>query len=144
MYHGTSVNAAYSIINEGFRVSANGMLGRGVYVTKSVGKASRYPLNEINQKVVLELSVKVGKVKRIDHQDHPLRLTWHSHGYDCAWVPRGCGMVPSNLEEDCIYDPHRIRVTGVISAPPEHLNYLRILVAGKRSGGRTGRSFYVC
>ena len=30
--------------------------------------------------------------------------------YDTAWVPAGCGVTPSGLEEDCIWDPARIRV----------------------------------
>ncbi|KAG8569281.1 hypothetical protein GDO81_014339 [Engystomops pustulosus] len=128
MYHGTSINAAYSILREGFRASAGGMLGRGVYVSKDVEKASKYPLISIDQKVVLELSVRVGKVKRIDRQDHPLRLTWHDNGYDCAWVPPGCGMVPSGQEEDCIYDPRRIRVTDVVRGPPEHVAALKKLI----------------
>ncbi|XP_069802746.1 uncharacterized protein [Dendropsophus ebraccatus] len=132
MYHGTTVTAAYSIINEGFQVSDSGMLGRGVYVSRDVQKASRYPLFQAHDQVVLKLSVRVGRVKKIDHQDHPLRLTWHEHGYDSAWVPAGCDMVASNLEEDCIYDPHRIRVKDVVSAPSEHIHSLKQLIAEKR------------
>ncbi|XP_044133597.1 uncharacterized protein LOC122926289 [Bufo gargarizans] len=126
MYHGTLVNSAYSIIQHGFRVSEDGMLGRGVYVSRDIEKASKYPLGHgDHEKVVLQLNVRVGKVKRIDSQDHPLRLTWHDKGYDSAWVPPGCGMVNSNQEEDCIYDPSRIKVIDVVKGPPEHVHSLR-------------------
>ncbi|KAG8569282.1 hypothetical protein GDO81_014340 [Engystomops pustulosus] len=128
MYHGTSVNAAYSILREGFRVSVGGMLGSGVYVSRDIEEASKYPYYTIDQKVVLELKVRVGKVKKIDRQDHPLRLTWPDHGYDCAWVPPGCGFMPGNQQEDCIYDSDRITVTDVVRGPPEHVNALKKLI----------------
>ncbi len=38
-------------------------------------------------KVVFKLRVRVGKVKKIDSDNHPLQKTWHSNGYDCVWVP---------------------------------------------------------
>ncbi|KAI4901123.1 hypothetical protein NFI96_023725 [Prochilodus magdalenae] len=86
------------------------MLGPGIYLSRSFEKASRYPLNPAagEQLAVLKLSVRVGKVKKIDYQGHPLQKTWHDHGYDTAWVPPNCGMVPSGLEEDCVYEPWRI------------------------------------
>ncbi|KAK9979109.1 hypothetical protein ABG768_012554 [Culter alburnus] len=40
--------------------------------------------------------------------------TWNQHGYDTAWVPVNCGMVNSGLEEDCVYDPSRIRILEII------------------------------
>ncbi|KAF4117573.1 hypothetical protein G5714_002126 [Onychostoma macrolepis] len=40
--------------------------------------------------------------------------TWHQHGYDTAWVPPNCGMAPRGLEEDCVYDPNRIKVLEII------------------------------
>ncbi|XP_073441727.1 uncharacterized protein [Dendrobates tinctorius] len=121
MYHGTSVEAAHNIINNGFAVSNDGMLGRGVYASRDVEKASRYPLNTTDPKVVLKLSVRVGKVKKIDSQDHPMRLTWHDHGYDTAWMPPECGMVPSGLQENCIFDPWRIKIVDVV--PPALRNW---------------------
>ena len=36
--------------------------------------------------------------------------TWSLLGYDTAWVPKGLGVTPSGLEEDCVYDPARIKV----------------------------------
>ncbi len=115
MYHGTTMERALKIQSEGFRRSSDGMLGPGVYVSRSKAKASRYPLNAGGEQLAtLKLSVRVGKVKRIDSQGHPLQRTWHQHGYDTAWVPANCGMVPSGLEEDCVYDPSRIKVLEII------------------------------
>lgn len=104
MYHGTSAVAAVQIRREGFRPSSGGMLGAGVYVSRDVQKARNYG------PVVLTCRVWIGKVKRIDRQGHPLQKSWHSAGYDTAWVPPNCGMVPSGLEEDCVFDPSRIEV----------------------------------
>uniref|UniRef100_A0A672REQ4 Uncharacterized protein n=1 Tax=Sinocyclocheilus grahami TaxID=75366 RepID=A0A672REQ4_SINGR len=115
MYHGTTMKNALKIQSEGFRRSSDGMLGPGVYLSRSRDKASRYPLSAGREQLaILKLSVRVGKVKRIDFQGHPLQKTWHQHGYDTAWVPANCGMVSSGLEEDCVYDPSRIRVLEII------------------------------
>ncbi|KAB5548931.1 hypothetical protein PHYPO_G00061360 [Pangasianodon hypophthalmus] len=115
MYHGTSAQAAAQIMRTGFKQSADGMLGRGVYLSRDLNKASRYPLNlPEHQRVVIRVKVNVGRVKKIDHQNHPLQKTWHDHGFDTAWCPPRCGMVPSGLEEDCVWDPRRIQVIDVI------------------------------
>ncbi|KAI4884513.1 hypothetical protein NFI96_003801 [Prochilodus magdalenae] len=115
MYHGTTMENAYKIQLGGFIPSPDGMLGRGVYVSRNFEKARRYPLCPGGQALaVLRLNVRVGKVKKIDYQGHPLQKTWHYHGYDTAWVPPNCGMTPSGLEEDCVYDPHRITVLQVM------------------------------
>ncbi|XP_061420149.1 uncharacterized protein LOC133350138 [Lethenteron reissneri] len=122
MYHGTDAQGAHGILAQGFRRSARGMLGPGVYVSRDIEKARRYPIGKPeNVKVILKLRVNVGRVKKIDGQDHPLRLTWHDEGYDTAWVPRGCGMVTSELEEDCVWDPERITVVGVEEAPSSEM-----------------------
>uniref|UniRef100_A0A8C5MZD9 PARP catalytic domain-containing protein n=1 Tax=Leptobrachium leishanense TaxID=445787 RepID=A0A8C5MZD9_9ANUR len=113
MYHGTTQPAAQEIIKKGFRPSADGMLGRGVYVSRDEKKAARYPLGDQRDQVILKLRVNVGKVKKIDQQDHPMQKTWHDHGYDTAWVPEFCGMVESGLEEDCVWDPKRIKVMDI-------------------------------
>uniref|UniRef100_A0A8C1YL90 Uncharacterized protein n=1 Tax=Cyprinus carpio TaxID=7962 RepID=A0A8C1YL90_CYPCA len=115
MYHGTTMENALKIHSEGFRCSYDGMLGPGVYVSRSKEKASHYPLYDGGELLaILKLKVRVGKVKKIDYQGHPLQKTWHQHGYDTAWVPPNCGMVPSGLEEDCVYDPSRIKVLEII------------------------------
>lgn len=120
MYHGTSLANARIIIANGFCQSSGGMLGPGVYVTRNQQKAERYPLNShFNDRVVLQLRVHAGRVKRIDTDNHPLQYTWNVAGYDTAWVPPNCGMiaVPSGLEEDCVFDPKRVEVTGIAKAP---------------------------
>ncbi|XP_078415967.1 uncharacterized protein LOC144691597 [Cetorhinus maximus] len=119
MYHGTSVSNARSIIQSGFKQSGNGMLGPGVYVSRDKEKARRYPINSPNDRVLLMLKVRVGKVKKIDRENHPMATTWNQQGYDTAWVPPNCGMrnVPSGLEEDCVWDPQRVRVFDIINSP---------------------------
>ncbi len=115
MYHGTSMEAAKKVRKEGFHQSVDGMLGCGVYLSRDLEKARRYPLNlQAYQRVVLKVKVNVGKVKKIDRQGHPLQNTWHDHGYDTAWCPSKCGMVPSGLEEDCVWDPQRIQIIEMI------------------------------
>ncbi|XP_052393944.1 grass carp reovirus (GCRV)-induced gene 2e [Carassius gibelio] len=116
MYHGTTERAAEQIKISGFQPSAGGMLGRGVYLSRDLNKASRYPLDNPRERVVIRVKVNVGRVKKIDKQPHPLQKTWHDHGYDTAWCPPNCGMVKSGLEEDCVWDPRRITIIDVI--PP--------------------------
>lgn len=104
MYHGTTWASDLKIQAGGFIRSADGMLGSGVYMSRDFQKASRYPLNNRTQKLaVLKVRVRVGKVRKIDYQHHPLQKTWHQHGYDSAWVPPNCRMVTTGFEEDCIY-----------------------------------------
>lgn len=132
MYHGTSVANARLIITNGFQQSAGGMLGKGVYISRDKKKADRYPLHSSpSDRVALELRVRVGRVKRIDIDNHPMQYTWHAQGYDTAWVPPNCGMkaVPSGLEEDCVFDPKRVEVVGIAKAPDNVLAELQQLVA---------------
>ncbi|KAJ8388306.1 hypothetical protein AAFF_G00134600 [Aldrovandia affinis] len=120
MYHGTKVQVARDVIKQGFHQSRDGMLGPGVYISRNQKKAERYPLNSpVTDRVVLKLRVDTGKIKRIDRDNHPMQKTWHSQGYDTAWVPPKCGMqaVPSGLEEDCVWDPNRIEVVDIALAP---------------------------
>ncbi|KAK1877946.1 Protein mono-ADP-ribosyltransferase PARP3 [Dissostichus eleginoides] len=119
MYHGTTRAIAQSIQATGFRQSTDGMLGRGVYLSRDLLKASRYPIDHPEQdRAVIKCSVNVGKVIKIDHQDHPKQKTWHKDGFDTAWVPPNCRMVKSGLEEDCVWDPSRITISKVIDPKP--------------------------
>lgn len=120
MFHGTSVASARAIIAGGFKQSSGGMLGKGVYMSRDVKKAANYPLRgNPSDRVIFELRVCVGRVKRIDKDNHPLQFTWSANGYNTAWVPPNCGMksVPSGLEEDCVFDPKRVKVVGIAKAP---------------------------
>nr|XP_033811234.1 uncharacterized protein LOC117365228 [Geotrypetes seraphini] len=129
MYHGTSVQAAESIIQTGFRPSKDGMLGPGVYLSRDIRKAQRYPLYlGPADRVILKTRVRVGKVKKIDRQGHPLQRTWHAHGYDTAWVPPNSPMVPSGLTENCVWDPKRVKVLAVVQAPAAAVGKLNSLL----------------
>lgn len=143
MYHGTSVANARLIIASGFQQSSGGMLGKGVYVSRDKKKADRYPLNlNPSDRVVLELRVRVGRVKRIDKDNHPMQYTWSTQGYDTAWVPPNCGMkaVPSGLEEDCVFDPKRVKVVGIAKAPGNVLLELQQSVAKSLTSNNGGDS----
>ena len=122
MYHGTRPDAADAIERYGFMRSKRGMLGEGVYLSRDVAKAAHYPLDvpedDYSNRVILECLVHVGKVKRIDCAGHPMQLTWGILGYDTAWVPPHCGMVPSGLEEDCVWNPERILVLRRVAVAP--------------------------
>lgn len=120
MYHGTSVASARLIVASGFKQSPHGLLGKGVYVSRSRRKASSYPRQSSqSDRVVLEVRVRVGRVKRINTDNHPMQYTWSTKGFDTAWVPPHCGLtaVPSGLEEDCVFDPKRVQVVGIAKAP---------------------------
>lgn len=146
MYHGTSVASARIIITSGFKQSAGGTLGQGVYVSRDINKASAYPLFSITDKVVLKLRVRVGRVKRIDLNNRQFQQTWHSHGYDTAWLPPNSGF-GSGLEEDCVFDPKRVQVVGIAKAPDNTIeSELKQLIlrsskssAGGRGGGGRGQ-----
>ncbi|MEQ2178139.1 hypothetical protein GOODEAATRI_010902, partial [Goodea atripinnis] len=115
MYHGTTQSRAQSILANGFRQSQGGMLGPGVYLSRDLEKASRYPVGHPEwDKVVIKVKVNVGRVKVINRKNHPLQMTWHYYGYDTAWVPPNCGMVNSGLEENCVWDPRRIEIIRLI------------------------------
>ncbi|KAL1280728.1 hypothetical protein QQF64_015328, partial [Cirrhinus molitorella] len=153
MYHGTTMRRALRIQREGFRPSSGGMLGPGVYLSRDMEKASRYPEDDRGrQRAIIRVEVRVGKVKRIDYKGHPLQKTWYQHGYDTAWVPPNCGMVRSGLEEDCVYDPSRIRKnqypgrrTYIMYHGTTMENALRIQSEGFRrsSDGMLGPGVYV-
>ncbi|XP_048120505.1 uncharacterized protein LOC125308209 [Alosa alosa] len=122
MYHGTSREAADIIKEKGFKPSSEGMLGRGVYLSRDLRKASRYPLDlPVGDRAVLKVTVNVGKVIKIDYQGHPKQKTWHNYGYDTAWCPPECGMTKSGLEEDCVWDPKRIKVRRIIRPQLDNL-----------------------
>ncbi|XP_061103634.1 gig2-like protein DreN [Conger conger] len=110
MYHGTHKNNAKAIIQSGFKPSAGGTLGPGVYCSRDLNKAMSYPPScASNDRVVFRLLVRVGKVKKIDGPSMNLMTSWHQNGYDTAWLPSG--MV--SHEEDCVWDPKRLTVVAI-------------------------------
>ncbi|CAL8283665.1 unnamed protein product [Boreogadus saida] len=125
MYHGTTKTIAKAIQREGFKPSAGGMLGRGVYLSRDLNKASRYPIDPSlpdSERVVFRVNVKVGNVIAINYQGHPRQYNWHDSQYgevfDTAWCPPDCGMTQSGMEEDCVWDPSRIRIDKCITPTP--------------------------
>ena len=137
MYHGTSRRSAQAILASGFSQSADGMLGRGVYLSRDLQKASAYPIGHPeSDKVVIKVVVNVGKVIAINYQGHPHQKNWHDYNYDTAWVPPNCGMVKSGLEEDCVWDPNRIKIISTINPQPvEPLDPLQTLMLGLAAVG---------
>jgi hypothetical protein len=115
MYHGTSKSNAFRIKAGGAHglrpsAAAGNMLGAGIYCSRDVSKAKVYA-GHSEGGVIFELRVKPGRVKAIRSIPHALQQTWHEQGYDTAWVP--VGVNPSGREEDCVWDPRRVRIEGV-------------------------------
>ena len=136
-YHGTSASNAQSILASGFnRSTGDRMLGAGVYWSDDIKKTRGY-----GDGTVLRLSVNCGKAKKITSQGHELQTSWHSNGYDTAWVPANCGMVGSGLSESCTYDPSRIRVTGISN---DHGKTWRDINGGARAVARDRSHVCVC
>lgn len=127
MYHGTTVDAAEEIIRNGFKVTRDGKLGSGVYVSRQSGIASKFPRHLTLENVVLKLRVNVGKCIKIEAKGHPMQKTWQHH-YDCAWIPHGNPWVGSFQDRNCIADPRRIKVVGIYKAPISHKSKLEALV----------------
>ena len=124
MYHGTSREKAADILVSGFRRSKRGMLGRGVYLSRDLKKASYYPIGHPeHDKVIIKVSVNVGKVIVINHKGHPRQKNWHDSRYgevyDTAWIPAGCGVA---REMDCVWDPDRIEILCTIEPRPVQRN----------------------
>nr|XP_033811233.1 uncharacterized protein LOC117365227 [Geotrypetes seraphini] len=143
MYHGTSEQGATSIIQSGFRPSADGMLGRGVYVTRDIRHARHYPMGlAAANRIMLKVKVRVGKVKKIDSVSHPLRKTWHTRGYSSAWVPPNSPKWISPLTESCVWNPKRIKVIKVVQGPVAAVRRLKSLL--RRMKGRRCKPWLVC
>eukprot|EP00913_Durusdinium_trenchii_P021403 g20115.t1 len=114
-YHATAAENEESIRHNGFRVSTQGMLGRGVYI-------SLWGYGGQNG-VIFELRVRVGKICTIDRQLHPKQSLGVGGApslekdpepirgrADMAYVPYRCGMVASGLEEACVAKVAQIKV----------------------------------
>jgi hypothetical protein len=100
----------------------------GVYLSRDLQKASRYPIDPAlpdSERVVFRVKVNVGNVIAINRQRHPRQKNWHDYRYgevfDTAWCPPDCGMTKSGLEEDCVWDPNRIKIDRCIAPTPAPL-----------------------
>jgi len=135
-YHGTSVNAALQIQARGFDLSCSGsgagnLLGKGVYCTTVLDKATDYAKKKPGCGVVLQLRCQLGLCKKLVAND-PMMTTWQNHGYDSAWHPNGANQ--RQLSENCFKDPASITVLGVIAGDTAAL--LRMGMAVRVSDGR--------
>uniref|UniRef100_A0A3Q3EPH9 PARP catalytic domain-containing protein n=1 Tax=Labrus bergylta TaxID=56723 RepID=A0A3Q3EPH9_9LABR len=91
MYHGTTSQAARSIMATGFQQSAGGMLGPGVYLSRVLDKASRYPIKHPeHDRVVIKVVVNVGRVIAINYQGHPRQKTGTTTDTARCLTPPGC------------------------------------------------------
>ena len=95
------------------------MLGRGVYCSRDIDKARKYG------SVLFVLDVRVGKVKRLgsQHEIAQYGKAWHGMGYNCAWVPPGVN--PSGQEENCVWNPSRLKIVGVQGLSGGHKHHRR-------------------
>lgn len=91
---------AVGIIDDGFRPSRGGMLGPGVYWSDDIAKTRPYVRN--GSGTVLKLRIRNGRTKTLD-RPNPSQMSWHTEGYDSAWVPANTppspGWVQSGLIE---------------------------------------------
>jgi hypothetical protein len=110
-YHGTSLEAAMNIQENGFDVSLSGTnagqaLGRGLYVTSSLEKALNYAKRMPCNGAVFQLRVELGYCYTVNANDSN-RQNWQQMGYDSAWARAG---IIGEREETCIKDPRPPRV----------------------------------
>ena len=111
-YHGTSMEAAFSIQSSGFDVSRSGsnagaLLGNGVlYVTDQLAKAMQYTAGKPQGGCILQLAA--GNCLHLDRSNIHMKGTWQNAGYDSAHAAAGV-LGGGSREEYCIKDPRRIR-----------------------------------
>ena len=112
-WHGTGYEFAKSIKKNGFIVSIDGLLGKGVYVSRDITKAMEFAKNK-PKPTLLKLKVINGKMININ--DHPeYQKSWHSK-FDIAYIPANS---ITRREEYCIKDPKMITIEEIIENPLE-------------------------
>ena len=121
MYHGTTRTNATAILKEGFKQSADGLLGCGVYLSRDLEDASKFPSTPpFTQQVVFRVEVNVITINR---QGNPRQRNWHDSRYgevfDTAWCPPNSGMTRFGMEQVCVWDPNRIKIDRCITLSPK-------------------------
>ena len=112
-WHGTDFDSAMNIKVDGFKVSIDGLLGKGVYISRDITKAMEFAKSKLRP-TLIKLKVKNGKIINIgEHQDFKKR--WHSD-FDIAYIPEN---TMTRREEYCIKDPKMITIEEIIENPPE-------------------------
>ena len=145
-YHGTSLEAALTIQDGGFRVdlagsNAGAMLGNGVYITTTLEKALNYAHGTRTKPrphggCVLQLKVDLGRMYTLKGgprkpPDDPLRTRWfmRPHNYDSCFSPAGFG---GEREEHCVRDANRVHVVSVTLAHTGKANEAGYFVRGNK------------
>uniref|UniRef100_A0A8C6UAJ4 PARP catalytic domain-containing protein n=1 Tax=Neogobius melanostomus TaxID=47308 RepID=A0A8C6UAJ4_9GOBI len=114
MYYPTSSSDAEYIRRHGFQ-SQDASLGRGVYLSRDLQKATMLPLNHPeHDKVIIQVRVNVGRAIGINYQGHPMQYLWQTHNWDTAWAPPNCGIGWNGMELFCVWDPQRIQILKFI------------------------------
>lgn len=109
VYHGTSKAAADAILDSGFRPSADGLLGAGVYVTTDRSKAVAFANKYGDDARVIVGRAKFGKTAVVDATDarrSKYSETDWQRSHDTAYIPRGEGVA---RPEHCVKDPSRVK-----------------------------------
>ncbi len=126
MYHGTTFRRAANIHAKGFTRTPDGMLGAGIYLSRDIKKAAQYATAGNGRPgIIIKCEVQVGRVKKVASQDDKFQKSWRRNGYDTAWVPsnnrmkKRNGVAFSQLTENCVSDPRRIKVIQYLKKP-EH------------------------
>jgi len=117
-YHGTSIEAAFAIQKEGFRVDKSGsnagqLLGHGVYMSGDLAKALSYANKHPNGGIVFELHVDLGNCKTCTREDLDGKGAWQQEGFDSAWAREG--LTPNKSEENCVKDPRRVKLVRAMA-----------------------------
>ena len=114
-WHGTDYDSAMDIKVNGFKVSIDGLLGKGVYISRDITKAMEFAKSKLKP-TLIKLKVKNGKMINIgEHQN--FQKKWHDN-FDIAYVPENS---MTRREEYCIKDPKMIIIEEIIENPPESL-----------------------
>ena len=136
-YHGTSLEAALNIQDEGFCVDLSGsnagkMLGPGLYCTTTLEKAVNYAKRMPGAGVIFRLDVDLGRCYQLEKGSTHTQ-DWHTKlGYDSCWSPAGTNGI---REENCIADPStRVRIVEAILGDTRQAQAL-----GYSVDGQTGR-----
>lgn len=108
-YHGTSTANAAAIMEDGFKPSTSGFLGKGVYGAYK-DKARSFAEHHGRDGALLKCRVTVdeNKVKTRKHATNATQLNGQTA--DCVWYPGG-GTV--KRPEVCITDASKIEILGM-------------------------------
>lgn len=136
-YHGTSKANAEKIMKDGFKTSSNGMLGKGVYVSRDLEKAECFARshNGIRKEDghIVSVWVEPGQVATVDASSgssSAARQAWRGAGFNTAFTPAGEGV---KREEHCVSDA--AAVTPIVAVP--------LAIADQSQIYGSGRGFFL-